>query len=107
MWYISQNGSTSIHDIKDGLKKQFHKPKSYSQIVADVKDFKHGETESVWKADQRLKKAIREGRFKYDDRQHTERFIAMLLPHLRIPMGHQTDSDAPSLKYFTYDTSWE
>ena len=46
--------------------------------------------ESEWKDDQRLKKAIREGEFKYDDRQHTEWFIAMLLLHLRVPMGHQT-----------------
>ena len=55
-----------------------------------MKYFKQGTTESVWEANQRLKKAIREGGFKYDDRHPTEWFIAMLLPHLRVPMGHQT-----------------
>ena len=88
MRYISQNGSASLQDVKDALKKQFQKPKSYSQLVAEVKDFKQGVSESVWEADQQLKKVIREGGFKYDNRQHAEWFIAMLLPHLSIPMGH-------------------
>ena len=90
MRYVSQNGSASIQDIKDALKKQFRKQKSYSQLVAEVKDFKQGVSESVWEADQRLKKAIREGGFEYDDRQHTKWFIAMLLPHLCVLMGHQS-----------------
>ena len=37
-----------------------------------------------------MKKEIREGGFEYDDRKHTEWFIAMFLPHLHIPMSHQT-----------------
>ena len=36
-----------------------------------------------------MKKVIREGGFQYDDMQHAEWFIIMLLPHLRILMGHQ------------------
>ena len=44
----------------------------------------------MWEADQRIKKVIKEGGFQYDDRHHTKWFIAMLLPHLRVPMGHQT-----------------
>ena len=55
-----------------------------------MKDFNQGASESVWEADERLKKAIREGGFEYDDRKHTEWFITMLLPHLRTPMSHQT-----------------
>ena len=90
MRYIAQNGSASIQDIKDSLKQQFRKPKYYSQLVVEVKDFKQGASESMWEADQRLKKEIREGGFEYDDRQHTEWFIAMLLPHMRTPMNHQT-----------------
>ena len=34
MQYIAQNGGTSIQDIRDALKHQFKKPKSYSQLVA-------------------------------------------------------------------------
>ena len=67
MWYIAQNGSASIQDIKDDLKHHFRKPKYYSQLVAEVEDFKQGASESVWEADQRLKKEIREGGFEYDD----------------------------------------
>ena len=48
MWYIVQNGGTSIEDIKYDLKQQFRKPKYYSQLVAEVKDFKKGASESVW-----------------------------------------------------------
>ena len=53
----------------------------------------------MWEGDQRLKKEIREGGFKYDNRQHTKWFIAMLLPNLRIPKGHQTfESQEKALK---------
>ena len=52
MRYIAQNGGTSIQDIKDDLRHQFRKPKYYSQLVAEVKDFKQGVFESVWEADQ-------------------------------------------------------
>lgn len=55
----------------------------------DLKYFKQGPSESVWEADQQLKEVIREGEFLYNDRQHKEWFITMLLPHLRIPMGQQ------------------
>ena len=55
-----------------------------------MKDIKQGAFESVWEVDHWLKKEIREGGFEYDDRKHMEWFIAMLLPHLRIPMSHQT-----------------
>ena len=58
--------------------------------MVDLKDFKQGPSESVLEDDQRLKKVIREGGFQYDDRHHTEWFIAMLLPLLHVPMGHQT-----------------
>ena len=68
MRYIAQKGNASIQDIKDALKQQFRKPKSYSQLVAEVKDFKQGASEWVWEVDQRLKKVIREGGFEYDDR---------------------------------------
>ena len=37
-----------------------------------------------------MKRAIRKGGFEYDDRQHTKWFIAMFLPHLHMPMSHQT-----------------
>ena len=57
--------------------------------MVDLKDFRQGPTESVWEADQRLKKVIRDGEFLYDNRKHKEWFIDMLLPHLRGPMGQQ------------------
>ena len=52
MRYIAQNGGASIQDVKDTLKHQFKKMKYYSQLVAEVKDFKQGASESVWEADQ-------------------------------------------------------
>lgn len=89
MGYMDQHANVTIEEIKNALKQQFNKPKSYSQIVNNLKDFKQGSSKFVWEAEQRLKKVIREGGFQYDDRRHTEWFISMLLPHLRVPMGHQ------------------
>lgn len=58
--------------------------------MVDLKDFRQAPSESIWEVDKKLKKVIGEGEFQYDDRQHMEWFIAMLLPHLRVPMGRQT-----------------
>ena len=90
MGYIGQHANATIEEIKNSLKQRFKNPKSYSKIVVDLKDFKQGPSESVCEVDQWQKKVIREGGFQYDDRQHTKWFISMLLPHLRVPMGHQT-----------------
>ena len=51
MLYISKNGSATLKNIKDALKQQFQKLRSYSQLVSEVKDFKQGASESVWEAD--------------------------------------------------------
>ena len=99
MGYIGQHANATIEEIKNSLKQRFKNPKSYSQIAVDLKYFKQGPFEFVWEVDQRLKKVIREGGFQYDDRQHTKWFIGMLLPHLRVPMGHQTfESQEKSLE---------
>ena len=63
MGYIGQNANATIEEIKNALKQQFKKPKTYSQIMVDPKDFKQGPSESVWEVDQQLKKVIREGGF--------------------------------------------
>ena len=63
MGYIGQHVNAAIEEIKNALKQQFKKPKSYSQIVVDLKDFKQGPSESVWEVDQRLKMVIKEGGF--------------------------------------------
>ena len=68
MGYIAQHENATIEEIKNALKQQFNKPKSYSQIVNDLKDFKKGQSKSVWEANQWLKKVIRERGFLYDDR---------------------------------------
>ena len=60
--------NVTIEEIKNALEQQFKKPKSYSQIVNDLKDIKQGPFKFVWEADQWLKKEIREGGFLYDDR---------------------------------------
>ena len=90
MGYIGQHANSTVEEVKNALKQQFKKPKSYSKMVVDLKDFKQGPSESMWEANQQLKKVIREGGFQYDDIQHTKSFIVMLLPHLHVPMGHQT-----------------
>lgn len=87
MGYIGQHVDPSIQEINNASKQQLQEPKSYSQLVVELKDFRQGPTESVCEVDQQLKKVIMDGEFQYDDRQHKELFIAMLLPHLCGPMG--------------------
>ena len=50
MGYIGQNTNATIDEFKAALKQQFKKPKSYSQIVNDLKDINQGPTEFVWEA---------------------------------------------------------
>ena len=71
MGYVGQHAIATIDEIKTTLKQLFKRPKSYSQIVNELKYIKQGSSESIWEANQRLKKVIREGEFQYDDRQHT------------------------------------
>ena len=52
MGYIGQNSITTIDQIKVALKQKFKKPKSYSQIVNELKDIKQGPSEFVWEVDQ-------------------------------------------------------
>lgn len=52
MGYLNQHVDPTIQHIKDALKQQFRKPKSYSQCIVDLKDFKQVPIESVWEADQ-------------------------------------------------------
>ena len=54
--YIGQHENATIDEIKMALKHKFKKSKSYSQIVSELKDIKQGPSESVWEANQRLKK---------------------------------------------------
>ena len=56
MGYVGKNANETISEIKDALKQQFKKPKSYSQIVNELKDIKQGPSESVFEVDQCLKK---------------------------------------------------
>lgn len=51
MGYIDQHANTIIEENKNALKQKFKKPKSYSHIVKDLKDFKQGPYESIWEAD--------------------------------------------------------
>ena len=54
-WYmrhIAQNGSASIQDIKDALKQQFQKPKSYSQCMNEIKEIHQELNEFLSEEDQ-------------------------------------------------------
>ena len=51
MGYIGQHEDPYIQEIKNALKQQFQKPKSYAQLVVDLKYFRQGPTESVWEDD--------------------------------------------------------
>ncbi len=63
MRYVGQHADPSIQEIKNALKQQLRKPNSYAQLMVDLKYFRQGPTESVWKTDQWLKKVTRDGEF--------------------------------------------
>ena len=87
---MATNCNATIDELEASLKEQFKKTKSYAQCVTELKEIHQEVNESVWEADQWLKYEIMEWGFEYDDRKHMEWFIAMLLPHLRMPMNQQT-----------------
>ena len=47
MGYVGQHADPSIQEIKNALKQQFWKPKSYAQLVVDLKVFRQGPIEMV------------------------------------------------------------
>ena len=61
----------------------FRKPKSESQCITEIKEFKQAPTKTMWDFDQRFKKLMAKVSFKMSDVQHKEWFIAALLPHIR------------------------
>ena len=82
-WYISYvatKPNETIDNLKAALKEQFKKLKSYAQCVSELKEIHQEVNESVWEADQQLKRTIRDGGFTIDDTQHKGCFIAMMLP---------------------------
>ena len=68
MGYLAQNADPSVAQIKDALKQQFWKPKSYSQCKIELKYIKQGPKELVWEADQWLKQTINDEGFVNDDK---------------------------------------
>ena len=69
--------------------KEFKKPKSESQCITELKDIKQLPTKSVWDFDKKFKALIDQVSFEFAPKQHKEWFIAVLLPHIRLPLMQQ------------------
>ena len=69
--------------------KEFKKTKSKSQCITELKDIKKLPTESMWDFDHKFKALIDQVSFEFAPEQHKEWFIAVLLPHIRLPLMQQ------------------
>ena len=70
--YVQSKPNASLDQIKDALKEQFKKPKSYARLVSEMNEVHQEVNEYVLEADQRLKCTIRYVIFIIDDTQHKE-----------------------------------
>jgi len=89
-WYIkycTDNPLASFTNTKAALDKEFSNPKSESQSIVGFKEITMTASETPWELDQILKCVIREANMQLTDSQHSEWFIASLLPHLRIALS--------------------
>ena len=69
--------------------KEFKKPKSELQCITKLKYIKQLPSELVWDFDQKFKALIDQVSFEFALEQHKEWFIAVLLPHIRVPLMQQ------------------
>jgi hypothetical protein len=89
-WYMKLvQGMTQpkpLNEIKNALVAEFKKPKSESKCITELKEIKQKVAEPVWEFDQRFNTLIDRLNFQIPDEQNKEWFIAMMLPHIRVPL---------------------
>ena len=87
-WYIKYTIAQprTLVQVRTTMIKEFKKPKSESQCITELKDIKQLPTKSVWDFDQKFKALIDQVSFEFAPEQHKEWFIAVLLPHIRLPL---------------------
>jgi hypothetical protein len=90
-WYMkyTTGHNRTLAEVRTAMIKEFKKPKSESQCIAELKDIKQLPTETVWDFDQRFKTLIDQVSFELAPQQHKEWFIAAMLPHIRLPLMQQ------------------
>lgn len=70
-------------EIQATLNREFSRPKYKVQSIVGLKEITMLRGEMPRELDQRLKCTIREANMNLTDGQHSEWFVASLLPHLR------------------------
>ena len=75
-----------LDEIRTRLFEEFKKPKSKSQFITKIKEIKKFSTEYVWDFDQIFKTLMTKVSFNMLDMHQKEWFIAVLLPHIWIPL---------------------
>ena len=102
-WYMRfmqvHQGSVlkTLNEIREGLFKEFKKPKYEYQYITEIKEIKQFLNETVWYFDQWFKTLIARVSFKMSDVQHKEWFMAALVSHIRQSLMQQnivTQSEA-------------
>ena len=72
-----------MNEIREGLFKEFKKPKYEAQYITELKEIKQFLNESVWDFDQWFKTLMAWVNFKMSDVEHKECFIAALVLNIR------------------------
>jgi hypothetical protein len=92
LWYMKYHNTTlvgltkKLAKVRQALLKEFQKPKSQLQCIAELKEIKQIVNEALWDYDQRFKILKDRLTFWIPNEQHREWFIARLLSHIRCPL---------------------
>ena len=76
----------TMAEIRKGFIEEFIKMKSEAQYIIELKEIKKYPNEIFWDFIQRFKMPMERVNFKMSDVWHKEWFIAVLVPHIRLPM---------------------
>jgi len=97
-WFMKHSAGQpkTLAEIRMALIAEFKKTKSESQCIIELKEIKQMNGESTWDFDQQFKVLMGQVSFEISDAQHKEWFIAVLLPHIRVPLTQHNIKTQPN-----------
>ena len=94
-WYMrfmqvpQGNATKTMNEIREGLFKEFKKPKSEAQYITELKEIKQFSNKTIWDFDQWFKTLMARVSFIMSNVQHKDWFITTLVSHIRQPLMQQ------------------
>jgi len=76
-------------ETQQALNSDFNRPQSQAQSIKNLKEIQPRVNEFVWDFDKKWKFLIQQANMTITNNQHRDSCIALLLPHLRLPLSQQ------------------